>query len=81
MFVPSNDISYIYLIFFSLLFEYTRMNTKSTTSWDDFFDNIFISDDEENRDEPEYTYADILAITYGAISGLIIFSKLPVFFS
>jgi hypothetical protein len=60
------------LIFFSLLFEYTRMNTKSTTSWDDFFDNIFISDDEENRDEPEYTYADILAITYGAISGLII---------
>jgi hypothetical protein len=52
------------------------MNTKSTTSWDDFFDNIFISDDEENRDEPEYTYADILAITYGAISGLIIFSNL-----
>ena len=52
------------------------MSTKSTTSWDDFFDNIFTSDDEEIRDEPEYTYTDILAITYGAISGLIIFSNL-----
>lgn len=52
------------------------MSTESKTSWDDFFDNIFTSDDEEIKDEPDYTYTDILAIIYIATTALIIFSNL-----